>query len=249
MELKSLFLGVIFAVVIFAFKGGIGLGYFLARRKHMATSILAVLLFAGVYFALFEAGYLLTRKVAFIVHLELIQAMLRYAMLIHTLLAGGLFFWGLCLLRGNSKGWQRSYGWAALVTPCPVCLSIIFIIIAILNSYFTDTSHMALLGAYLLFISIALATAVGVVALQAKSDIDYSKAMGITMMALASYFLLAVIIMPQFKDVDKIYRLAAHKAQGEKTQHGNLIVASILVVGAWLSGFLGMRAKIKRAVK
>ena len=246
-ELKALVLGVIFATAIFAFKSGIGLGYFLQSGIEKASARISVLVYAVIYFLLFEAGYLIATKVPLFANLDLVQVLLRYAMVIHVVLAGGLFLWGLWVLRSNSKGWHTSYGWVALMLPCPVCLSVIFIITAILYSSFGAGSHTAVFGAYLVFLIMGLMGALFTGILQKKRGTEYSKALGITMVALASYFLLAVIIMPQFKDIDKIYRLAAYKVEREGGQSKQSVIPLMAMVAAWLSGFLGLRAKIKRA--
>ncbi len=247
MELKALILGLIFATGVFAFKSGTGLGYFVQSHKGKQGRRFGILVYIVIYFLLFEVSYLVVSKVPLLGHLSLVQVLLRYAMVIHVILAGGLFLWGLWVVRFRSSGWHANYGWVALMMPCPVCLSVILIITAMLYSSLGGKSRSAILLTYLLFLFMGSMGAFFTALLQKKDGVEYSKGLGITMLALASYFLLAVIIMPQFKDIDKIYRLAAYEAEGEGIQSKQFMIPLLVMSGAWLSGFLRMCSRNKRA--
>ena len=246
MELKSLLLGLSFTIGIFALKSGAGLHYFISRKRGMKTKILFLLLYGLVYFLIFMLSSLLLKRIDIIRYFDIIQAFLRSGMFIHVLMAGGLFVWGIVLLKGKDRR-DKSLGWAVLVIPCPVCITVIFLSAAFLISMFPDSGHKAVLVAYLGFMAVVIITIIGMTLLSAKTDSTAESILGAAMLIMAVYFLLSVIIMPQFGDIDNIYGLAAYR--GEKqvviSRHSLFLYSSMLVL--FLSGYWAMKKKIKRS--
>jgi type II secretory pathway component PulF len=66
------------------------------------------------------------------------------------------------------------------------------------------------------------------------------------MIAISSYFLLSVIVMPQFANLDMVYALAAHSGKKAVMDLQTLLGAVGLMVLTFLGGFGAMRKKMGR---
>lgn len=246
MELKSLALGLSFTIGIFAIKSGAGLHYFISLKRSLKTKILLLLLYGLVYFFIFIISSLLLKRIDIIRYFDIIQTFLRSGMFIHVLMAGGLFVWGIKLLKGKDRR-DKSLGWSALVVPCPVCITVIFLSEAFLLSLFPDSGHKAVLAAYMGFMVVVITMIMLMTLLSAKMDSTAESILGAVMLIMAVYFLLSVIVMPQFGDIEKIYGLAAYRSekQAVNPRHCLFLYFSMLVLLS--SGYWAMTRKIKRA--
>ena len=126
MELKSLFLGVLFAVGVFAVKSGIGLHYFISQKRGMAHKVAILFAFACGYLILFIVSAEVAEKLDLIEHFAGLQRFLKSGIIIYFAMALGLLVWGVLLLRRDESTHRPSLGWVALIVPCPVCASVIF---------------------------------------------------------------------------------------------------------------------------
>ena len=249
MELKSLFIGIIFAIGIFALKNGVGLHYLMMRKGGKIRNPVFFGLFGLVYLLLFMVCVRILQHIDMLAHLDRLQTFIKSGMLVHMLMAGGFVAWGLTLLRQGRKAKKPSYGWLALVIPCPVCITVVFLSSAFLMSYFSDSGQTAVFSAYLSFMGIVILTVTGMSLWGIKSDSTPEADMGAAMLIIATYFILSVIIMPQFGDVDKIYRIAAYKGEKQTTNPQDLFGVYSIMGVLFVAGFLIMLRKVKRKIR
>ena len=68
------------------------------------------------------------------------------------------------------------------------------------------------------------------------------------MILLGAYFLLSMAVLPQFTDVDKIYRLASARVSSHPQELVTLLPMAALTVLSFLAGFGRTRKKIRSVV-
>ena len=249
MELKTLLIGVIFTMAIFAVKNGVGLHYLMSQRRWIKTKLSFFSLFFFVYFFLFMLCSHILIQFDIVVYLEIVQDFLKTGMLIHALMAAGLIIWGIFLLKGGDRSDKGSYGWVAMIIPCPVCATVVFISLSFLLSYFPESGHLATLWAYLAFMSMVLITVIGMSLWGIRSNTTPESTMGAAMLLIAVYFLLSIIILPQFGDIGKIYRLAGYRGEKQIIDTKQLLMLSAIMAAFFSGGFFIMMSKIKRGTK
>jgi predicted transporter len=171
-------------------------------------------------------------------------------MLVHIAMAAGLAVWGIILLKRKEEiSAHTSYGWVALIVPCPVCLTVIFLSVAFLVAYFPDAGYLAIIGAYVVFMGIALFTVLGMTLWGIKAASTPEADMGAAMLIIAVYFFLSVVIMPQFGEMDGIYRIAAYKGEKQTIKIEELSLLYAIMAALFTAGFLKMMLKYKRRFK
>ncbi len=246
MELKSLFLGLTFAVGIFALKTGIGMHYILTQRRSLKGKVLFVCGFAFAYLSMFLISYLILEKINIINYYNALQGLFRSGMYIHFFLAVGLIVWGVYLLKkkGIRKGESRAF-WAMII-PCPVCTSVVFLTTGFLVAYFSHIAFFAVMGGYLFFIAIAFFSMPALALWKMKSSVTPEQNLGAAMLFIAIYFILSIIIMPQFSDIDLIYRIASYRGEKVSVKTGDALFLLTVVSGIFLAGYIIMKRKIRR---
>lgn len=235
---KSLILGVIFGIGLFAVKSGVGLSYLVSRRERFRGKILALLLFAGIYGLLFGMTALVLHHIDPVRHLAAIQTFLQSGMLVHMVMAGLMAIWGVVLLKRHHTPGAMSRGWLLLVVPCPVCAAVILFSAAFVVSLFPDSRESVIWGLYLVFVLISLST-MGILRLLRRRMVQPSEAfLGGAMLLMAVYFILSVTVMPQFADLDSVYRLACYHAEKVPGNFFGTVLLAIVAVSAFGTGCL-----------
>ena len=245
MELKTLFIGIVFAMGIFAVKSGVGIHYLLARKAGGKSRLAFLSFYSLVYLFLFLSCAYIIQRIDIIAYFETVQRFLKYGMILHVLMAGGLLVWGVLLLKGSGKSVKGKHGWIALIVPCPVCITVIFLSLSFLISYFPDAVHMAVISVYLAFMGIVLATVVIMAFWRYNSRGAPEITMGAAMVLIAVYFLLSVIILPQFGNVGGIYRLAAYQSETVRMGSSELLLLCGVIATFFVLGFIRMTKKLK----
>lgn len=251
MELKTLWLGLVISIGAFAVKTGLGWAYLWLKcppnRKLAATALVA-----GLYGLLFAFVYLFAARVNIMANYELLTPLWQGGVAMHWLMAVFLLLWGLVLLKSPSpaagREGRRSRGWLALVIPCPVCLSVILMSSTGLALYFPDNALAATAGLFAVFAAIAAASGLIAMASRPKGSDSLESSLGLAMIALALYFMVSALVTPQFGDLSKVYRLAAHA--GENLRHDPRVVAPTLAVLILFAafGFARERRKLKNRI-
>ena len=243
MELKSLIIGLTFTIGIFALKSGVGLYYLLSVKREL--KILFFFIYSVIYLFIFTLSSLILQKMNIIEHFEDIQTFLKSGMFIHMLMACLLLAWGVILVKRQKSEKHITHAWLLMVIPCPVCIMVIFFSAGFLVAFFPDSGNLAVLCAYAGFIIINIAAIVVMSFWKALSDSTPEAILGSIMLFIAVYFLLSIVILPQFSDLDKIYRLAAYKGEINIINTDQFILYLLVIISSILFGFYLMKRKIR----
>jgi len=246
MELKSLFLGLTFTIGIFALKSGVGLHYLFTQRHSLKGRILLSIGSALAYFFIFLISYLVLKSINMIEYYNTFQGFFRSGMYVHSFMAAGLIIWGIYLLKNECEQQGTSRAFWLLIIPCPLCTSVIFLTVAFLMTYFPHTGLPVVMGAYLFFLTINFLTILCLILPDMKSDSIPEHTLGAAMLLIAVYFILSVIIMPQFSDIDKIYRIAAYRGEKTTMNTRDILLLSSTMFTFFVTGYLIKRRKVRR---
>ena len=246
MELKSLILGLFFSLGIFAFKNGVGLHYLLSYKQNSARKIIFIIFtYSLSYVLLFTFSYIVIKQIELLQHFQGIQNLMQSGMLLHFILAALLSGWGFLLLKHKHNKNKISYGWLPLIVPCPVCLTVIFFNVAFLLSFAPDTGFISVLLTTLGFVAFSISTAIILSSWTNKTQLEPESTLGSAMLFIAAYFILSVIVMPQFNKLDEIYRLASYQGNKGLTNPSELILLIAFLGSGFLIGFLIKLYKLK----
>ncbi|MDR2528079.1 MAG: DUF2162 domain-containing protein [Synergistaceae bacterium] len=217
MELKFLWLGMVVSIAAFSVKTGIGWAY-LWRSGSACFRAGTSLVLLSAYAAVFGGVFLLVSQVNLLERIDVVLPLLRGGVTVHWLAALLLFAWGLFLLKRPDDCRHARRSLLALVTPCPVCLSAILMSTGCLALYFPDEMALSIAGLFTAFVVIAAVSAAAILLGSEKSGAPES-GLGVGMMLMGAYFIISALVVPQFADIDRVYRLAT-RAQGEQLAGG-----------------------------
>lgn len=248
MAYKNLILGVLFCVGIFAVKSGVGIAYVMAGQKKKRAKAGAFLFLALIYGSVFAIAAAILTKIDPIRHLTAIQAFVESGMLLHVIMALLLLGWGLLLLIKKNNGRpNKSKGWLLLVMPCPVCATVIFFSLGFLLTFFPDNPKSTVPALYLAFMVINLIT-MGITTVYGKrATMPAESLLGGAMVLMALYFFVSMTVLPQFAEVDKVYRLASYQGQTPLKKVIHLVPFSLLTAAAFAYGY-GVKLKKNRRI-
>jgi len=244
MELKSLILGLVLSLGAFALKSGAGLGYAAAGSRRPSRALVILVGFFSGYGALFFLAAQILDIADLAAWVPRMEAVFRSGMALHMVLAGLLAFWGIRLLtRGQHQGRplqpsqaRPTRAWLALALPCPVCFLVILINTGLVSALYPDRPHL-IWWLFSGFITASLAAALAFYLLgRGRQGID--PLLGGVMLYMSAYFVLCITIIPQFGNLETIYRLSRPlfciaTAQGQGSFPGG--TAALLAAGAFLA--------------
>mgnify|MGYP006426078201 CR=1 FL=1 len=245
MELKTLFIGIVFTMGIFAVKSGVGIHYLLTRKTGRKSRFAFLSFFGLIYLFLFFSCAYTIQRIDVIAYFETVQRFLKYGMALHVLMAGGVLVWGVLMLKAGGKSVKGKHAWLIMVFPCPVCMTVIFLSLSFLISYFPNAVHMMAISTYLAFMGIALATVTTMALWQNIARSAPELTMGTAMVLISIYFLLSIIVLPQFGNVSRIYRLAAYQGETQMMGPRELLLLISLSTAFFIGGFIRMTKKLK----
>ncbi|MGD9160036.1 MAG: DUF2162 family putative transporter [Desulfobacteraceae bacterium] len=248
MEYQSLILGVLLSIGIFAIKSGAGLAYLFSGHRKLYFKITGFLLFSLIYLAIFTAVLLIIKKIDPVTHLVRIQQFIQSGMTIHIIMALFMMIWGVILLRHKQSDHKKSRGWMLLALPCPVCITVIFVSSAFLITIYPDTPFIVISGLYASFMLINIITILLISIYRRSRDIQPESLLGGIMLLIAVYFFLSVTVMPNFSDLDKVYRLAMYKSQKQSQELAYFIPGIFITILAFIIGFFYKFKKITRSL-
>lgn len=235
MELKTLILGLFMSTAAFAVKSGGGLAYVFLQTPGRMGRIGAASLFLLCYALVYGASALLLAHVDLTAHLDTLQDFFKSGMTLHFLLASLLAVWGTILLKQAPGESRPTRTWLALVVPCPVCFSVV-----LLSSSFAAALYpgkpLVFVALYAGFALVSLGVAAaGSGLLKDRGSPEHF--LGVLMLGIAVYFLLSVVIVPQFADLDKIYRISLAHPAGEGNAGRQMAGYGLLALAALGIGF------------
>jgi hypothetical protein len=112
--------------------------------------------------------------------------------------------------------------------------------LACLVLYFPDQ---ALVGAGILYLGFVLTATMAGLALicgALGTGENLERSLGLAMTTIASYFMISALVLPQFGQIDRVYRLASYAGdEGKNMAQGGLwliIIVAALIVSGFLLG-------------
>ncbi|BBO80678.1 hypothetical protein DSCO28_12440 [Desulfosarcina ovata subsp. sediminis] len=235
---KSLILGVLFSIGIFAVKSGVGIAYVVWGQKRKTLVVRGITLFALSYALIFGAAAMILPRLDPVSHLPAVQAFIQSGMIVHLIMAGLMMGWGIALLKHGDPSHSSSRGWLMLVLPCPVCITVILLSSGFLMVCFPDHPMALNLLLYLVFMMISLATSAVVRRYGRLSGMSPDLFLGGVMLLLSLYFIVSVTVMPQFADLDKVYRMTRYDAGRAPREVFQTVSLAICTAAAFAAGFL-----------
>lgn len=210
MELKSLIMGIFISVAVFAIKSGAGMHYYLVSEREKGwlrkTGFLIICGFA--YATIFLTAFIIVTQVDMAVFYSRAALVLKSGMMIHAAMAALMIVWGMILLKRDQEQTKKTGGWLIMVFPCPLCGFVIIFTTSILAVVYPESISLAASLLFLGFIGIKLLTISVLGITFTRFSMKPESFLGWFMLGTAAYFILTIIIIPQFGGMDKIYRLA-----------------------------------------
>jgi len=239
--LKQLWItGILVAFSVFGIKVGLGLGVHMYNRRRPCSK---KMLFFGasllVYLTLFLGMYGLITSFNLLNYLDQFVNMLRYGMALHLAVALGMFFWGARLILQNPMTHYHVPLRASLllILPCPVCATVILLNLTLALSLFTLSPLATTLVLFSLF-GLIIVTTAGILFPFRQKIGNGNSFLGLSMLLIALYFLLTVIIAPIYPEIKAAFQMAASNSPVNATEpfHTVLLVAVALVFAG--TGFI-----------
>ena len=233
-EMTAIALGLTLALGVFALKTAVGSYCYLALPGGALRKTAFLVLVQVLYLVLFLAAFLLLPKLDFLRFPDL-TAFLKNGMLFHLLLCAGLFYWGARLLvrrEGETPDRLESKGWLLLTVPCPVCASAVLLVCAFARMLFPEWPARYFWAVPLFFLLVNLFFLGGLSLTGKMLRIHPLALTGRMMILIALYFVLILLIAPQFGQAGKLYAAACASGGSEvfSLRHG--LTAGIIVLAA-----------------
>jgi predicted transporter len=245
-EFKSLLLGLIFGLGMFSVKSGCGISYLLSARNTFAGKATVFAAVTLTYLGLFVGSWYISSRIDLVSHFNHLKTFFGTGMVLHVLIAGGTLLWAISLLRTDEARHTKSFGWIALVVPCPVCASVIFFVTGFLVAFFPDNSFSAVMGAYGVYLATTLAT-IFLVSLSSRlSETTPERTLGLAMMFVSAYFLVSILVAPHFGELERIYRIARYTAKESAGNPNGAVTVGCILVLAFATGFVLRRIRQRR---
>ncbi|MDR1472474.1 MAG: DUF2162 domain-containing protein [Synergistaceae bacterium] len=252
MELKSLFLGMIISMAAFSVKAGIGTGYMLSKRPR-GRKIPAALAVLASYGALFAAVAAIAARVNVLAQYDFFRTLLSGGVAIHWGFAVFILAWGVFLLKripgeaGKECCSKRAdRAWLALVVPCPVCAAAVLMSASALVLYFPDDAWLSVAGLYAAFAAIASVSAAAVLLAPSSRSGAPEESLGTAMILTAAYFIVSALVMPQFAEIGRIYRMALYSGEARAADASSSRWALAATLAMLALGFAFAKARSKK---
>ena len=230
-------LGLFLALGIFAFKTSVGIYYRLALPGTPARKTVFTLGLLAAYAVIFLLAFVLLDRIDLSFVTEP-GAFLKNGALLHLVLCAGLIVWGCRLLiRPDTAAEDRitSRGWLLLAVPCPVCLSAVLLVCAFASMLFPDFVRTLRWLLPVFFLSAAVLF-LGLLAVSGRLfRIRPLVLTGRLMIVIALYFLLILLVAPQFQEAGRLYAAAA---AGVGTLPASWWLVCLFAAGAAAAGFI-----------
>ncbi|BBO80684.1 transporter [Desulfosarcina ovata subsp. sediminis] len=202
--------GILAAFLVFGIKIGVGLGSqmnhpALSKRKKWAffagSALTYLLLFLGIHF--------LVTGLNLLDYLDRLANILKYGMILHFILAAGLLAWGIRLLVQTPASHQHAQLKAALllITPCPVCATVILLNLTLAFSLFPLAPAMTTAVLFACFLGFILITLL-VITLFANRIQSMDTFLGICMVLVSLYFVLTILVAPIYPEIKAAFAMA-----------------------------------------
>lgn len=252
MELKTLWLGLVVSMAVFAVKTGFGWACLWTewpRGRRLAASLCIL---AG-YAAIFALAFLLASRFDLPAHHETLLPLWENGVVLHWITALVLCVWGVTILRGPacSSGCgfvSRRVGPAlAMIIPCPVCISVVLMSTAGLVLYFPEEALPAVTALFAVFVLMAVSGGLLLVAYQKNSGEAPESTLGLLMIMTALYFMISALLMPHVGEIERIYRLSANAHEVRQEDMLPVLCAWAGIFMMLCLGFVLARRHVRKA--
>lgn len=207
-ELFGLFLGLLLSTGMFAVKAAVGGWHCMALHGKRRPWLLPALL--APYLLLFEVAHWVLRTIGLATLSEFSLRYFGLGVIMHLLMCVGLVIWGYKLLIRPEMQCHQDRSWLLLAIPCPVCASAILLACVMAQLLLPDASQPLRIGLPLAFTGLYLATFAGLWLIRRLSGTTALHLAGWMMLLLAAYFVLLLMISPQWTQLDRIHAVASH---------------------------------------
>jgi hypothetical protein len=232
MEHTGIIAGVIFGLLVFAFKAGIGIAYrlsTLSSMRQLSGKKYVILGSSVAYLMLFVGMSYLAKAMDITLYIGRLLPMLRTGTTIHILLCVSMAAWAVYLLSKRSLSCSlahcnpqvafnspktplpapasTTWAWLTLALPCPVCMSVVLFSLSFLQAIFPERLLYITLGLYLIFMLTVFLSAYAFHRIKATNSPE--RVLAHLMLGISGYFLLLLVISPQVQGLTEIYDLVA----------------------------------------
>ncbi|GEM_PF-4257105 len=239
MEIKSLILGIVFTLGIFAFKSGIGLNYLLFSRDKGKFFVMLIGILS--YFFIFAASYFIIKHINILDYFQIFENFLKTGIVVHLTLAIGMILWGIHIL---TKTEHTSLGYLLLLVPCPLCFITVFLCLSFLVKFTGSYSFADTILFYSGFLGLQIFTMMIFRFFSKVVDVkNINNILGYGLVAMGCYFIGIFCFAPVFGDIDKIYRMSSYLNSGLAINQ-NQVILLIGVITIIVLGFITSRRRI-----
>jgi len=232
--------GILVAFSVFGVKVALGLGVRIYSRTVSSVKKMILLLGTGfTYLLLFCSLYLLVTHFNLLNYLDQLMNVLQYGMLLHLTVAMGLLLWGASLLLQNPAR-EHSHSHMAvwlLILPCPVCATVVLLNLTLAYSIFSLSPPLVTLILFALFFGIIVLTLGLIFPFRHKIGKGNSF-LGMTMVMVALYFLVTVIIAPIYPEIKAAFSMACSNSPVSNVDPFNTSIFAIIIFILGGAGFI-----------
>lgn len=240
--LKQLWItGVLAAFSVFGVKVGLGLAaqvYNPSNGRSWRVALVTACL--GGYFALFVVTYGVISRFNLLNYLDRLIGLVRCGMMLHLGVATGLLVWGGRLLLADGGREQAVLPLKAsllMIVPCPVCATVVLLNLTLACSLLDLSPLLTTLILFGIFSGLVLATC-GLVFPFRRRITSFVSFAGLSMVLIALYFFLTVLIAPIYPEVKAAFAMAASNTPVTRTDHFNTAILGAVVAFLGGTGFV-----------
>ena len=233
--------GLALALGIFAFKTAVGAYYFCSLPATRRRKTAFLLLTWGLYAALFALAFAAIARFDLFRLAEGSIGFLKSGVALHLMLCLGLLIWGVRLLGRRADETPDaidSKGWLLLAIPCPVCASAIFLVCAFASMLFPEAAGLLRWLVPAGFFALHALFLLLMMVFGRKSRLAPLHLTGGLMILIALYFMLILLIAPQFQDAGKLYAAARATGGGEGPRPAVIVAAGLALVAGFVWNLL-----------
>ncbi len=242
LELKTLFVGLICSLGVFALKAGAGLAYVPAASGPRWMKPVMVIVVVAAYATVFLGAWLVGNAVDAVQQFNRLRLFFQSAMAIHVAVAAGMLAWAFLLLRdspaqGNESS-PSTKGWLLFVFPCPVCAASVFVTCCLILSIFPDRAAAMAVASFVVFATLVLVSLLASRLACRLFRCAADEFLGVSMAFVGLYFLLTILIVPHVSELERVYRLAAYSSSQSHTSLWEICLLGAICLACGAIGFL-----------
>lgn len=233
--------GILIALSAFGVKVGVAASSIVFNRSFSVYRKIKYISFIMLsYLSLFLIILFVISFIPLLSYIEHMIKTLNYGMLIHIVLAFGIFIWGLSLLKQREdQSKAGSCGGAMLLSiPCPVCALVILITVSLTHFVLSIPIISAALILFGVFSGIILLTITLLSPFRKKIGEASSRFLGVVMIIISIYFILTILIAPVYQEAKDIYQLASDMTKKDSLDLFSFVILIIAAVVLFGFGFI-----------